>query len=130
LNTLNESGGASGDAQVYKRLMRFVLPYWRLFLVSTVGFAIYAATEPAVVMLIQHIIDSFQTDKRSEIAWLPFLFIGLFLVRGVGSFLGNYYLARISGNVVHEKELSCAALFSITTPGCQWPISTATTAVT
>lgn len=106
MNTLNESGGASGDAQVYKRLMRFVLPYWRLFLVSTVGFAIYAATEPAVVMLIQHIIDSFQTDKRSEIAWLPFLFIGLFLVRGVGSFLGNYYLARISGNVVHT--LRCA----------------------
>lgn len=90
------------DSQVYKRLMRFVFPYWRVFLVSTFGFAIYAATEPAVVMIIQRIIDSFSSPDRSQIEYLPLLFIGLFLVRGIGAFLGNYYLARISGNVIHK----------------------------
>ncbi len=90
------------DSQVYKRLMRYVLPYWRMFIISTLGFAIYAATEPAVVMIIQRIIDSFSKPDRSGIEYLPFLFIGLFLVRGIGAFLGNYYLARISGNVIHK----------------------------
>jgi len=94
------------DSQVYKRLMLFVLPYWRMFLVSTIGFAIYAATEPAVVMIIQRIIDSFSAPGREDIQYLPLLFIVLFLVRGIGAFLGNYYLARISGNVVHK--LRCA----------------------
>lgn len=106
MSTLENSTAAMSNGQVYKRLMRFVVPYWRLFIISTVGFAIYAATEPAVVMIIQRIIDSFQSNNRDDIQYLPFLFIVLFLVRGVGAFLGNYYLARISGNVIHT--LRCA----------------------
>lgn len=94
------------NRQVYKRLMRFVLPYWRMFVVSAIGFAIYAVTEPAVVMIIQRIIDSFSSSDRSNIQYLPLLFIILFLVRGIGAFFGNYYLARISGNVIHK--LRCA----------------------
>ncbi|MGZ5531544.1 MAG: ABC transporter transmembrane domain-containing protein, partial [Methylomonas sp.] len=90
------------DSNVYKRLMRYVFPYWRMFVISTIGFAIYAATEPAVVMIIQRIIDSFGGQDRSGIEYLPLLFVGLFLVRGIGAFLGNYYLARISGNVIHK----------------------------
>lgn len=86
--------------------MGFVLPYWRMFIISAIGFAIYAATEPAVVMIIQRIIDSFGSQDRTGIQYLPMLFIGLFLIRGVGAFLGNYYLARISGNVIHK--LRCA----------------------
>lgn len=89
-------------ADVYKRLMRYVLPYWRMFIISTIGFALYAATEPAVVMIIQRIIDSFSNQDRTGIEYLPLLFVGLFLVRGIGAFLGNYYLARISGNVIHK----------------------------
>ncbi len=89
------------NSEVYKRLMGFVVPYWRLFLVSTLGFGIYAATEPAVVMIIQRIIDSFGSQDKGDIKFLPAFFIGLFLVRGIGAFLGNYYLARISGNVIH-----------------------------
>lgn len=90
------------DSQVYRRLLKFVLPYWRLFLLVAVGFAIYAGTEPAVVMIIQRIIDSFGAPDRSSIQYLPLAFVVLFLVRGVGSFLGNYYLARISGNLIHK----------------------------
>lgn len=90
------------NSEVYKRLMRFALPYWRMFLLSAIGFAIYAATEPAVVMIIQRIIDSFAGEKRQEIQYLPLFFIILFLVRGIGAFLGNYYLARMSGNLIHK----------------------------
>ncbi|WP_150051654.1 MULTISPECIES: lipid A export permease/ATP-binding protein MsbA [Methylomonas] len=90
------------DGQVYKRLLRYVWPYWRMFLVSALGFAVYAATEPAVVMIIQRIIDSLSSPNRADLQFLPLLFIGLFLVRGTGAFLGNYYLARISGNVIHQ----------------------------
>lgn len=91
---------------VYKRLMRYVLPYWRLFIISTIGFAIYAATEPAIVMIIQKMIDLLGGQTREQMQYLPIAFIVLFLVRGVGAFLGNYYLARISGNVIHK--LRCA----------------------
>ncbi len=82
--------------------MKYVFPYWRLVLISTIGLAIYASTEPAVVMIIQKIIDSFNTQNRADIQYLPLLFVVLFFVRGIGAFLGNYYMARISGNVIHK----------------------------
>lgn len=102
MNTEQHPSKRLTNSQVYKRLMRYVLPYWRMFVVSAIGFAIYAVTEPAVVMIIQRIIDSFSNPDRKDIQYLPFLFILLFLVRGIGAFLGNYYLARISGNVIHK----------------------------
>ena len=82
--------------------MRYVLPYWRLFVISGIGYAIYAGTQPVFAMIIQHIIDTLNSQDKTDISYLPLLFVGLFLVRGVGSFLGNYYLARISGNVIHK----------------------------
>lgn len=87
---------------VYKRLMRYVLPYWKIFVLSLFGFLLYASTQPMVAMIIQHIIETLNTAERKGIEYLPLLFILLFLVRGVGSFLGNYFLARISGNVIHN----------------------------
>lgn len=88
--------------EVYKRLMGYVLPDWRLFVISLLGYFIYAATQPMVAMIIQHIIDTLNSEKKTGIELLPLLFIALFLVRGIGSFLGNYFLARISGNVIHK----------------------------
>lgn len=87
---------------IYKRLMGYVLPYWRIFALSIFGFLIYASTQPMVAMIIQHIIDTLNTEERKGIEYLPLFFIVLFLVRGLGSFLGNYFLARISGNVIHN----------------------------
>ncbi len=82
--------------------MRYVFPYWRMFIISAMGYAIYAATQPAFAMIIQNIIDTLNSPEKKGIEYLPLLFVGLFLVRGAGSFLGNYYLARISGNVIHK----------------------------
>ena len=82
--------------------MRYVTPYWRLFIISGIGYGIYAGTQPIFAMVIEHIIDTLSSQEKKGIEYLPLLFVGLFLVRGVGSFLGSYYLARISGNVVHK----------------------------
>ncbi|MDD2738813.1 MAG: lipid A export permease/ATP-binding protein MsbA [Methylomonas lenta] len=90
------------NSAIYKRLMRYVFPYWRMFIISTIGFAIYAGTQPVFAMIIQHIIDTLNSQDKKAITYLPLLFIGLFLIRGVGAFFGNYYLARISGNVIHK----------------------------
>ncbi len=96
-NTRKRSGRG-----VYKRLMSYVFPYWRIFALSILGFLLYASTQPMVALIIQHIIDTLNTEERVGIEYLPLFFIALFFVRGVGSFLGNYFLARISGNVIHN----------------------------
>ncbi len=87
--------------QMYFRLMRYVIPYWKLFIISTIGYALYASTQPLFAMVIKHIIDTLNSDTKEGMMYLPLLFIGLFFIRGIGAFFGNYFLARISANVIH-----------------------------
>lgn len=90
------------NQNIYRRLARYIIPYWALFLVSMAGFAIYASTQPMFAMFIKHIVDSLNSDAREQLVYLPGLLLGLFFVRGVGSFFGNYSLAKISANIVHK----------------------------
>lgn len=91
---------------IYKRLLNYIRPHWKIFGVSIFGYLVYAATQPAFAAIIKHIIDTLQTDSREGVEYLPLLFVGLIFVRGIGSYLGNYFLARVSANVVHT--LRCA----------------------
>jgi ATP-binding cassette, subfamily B, bacterial MsbA len=100
-NLLTGRPGSSESLQIYKRLMLYVKPYWLLFVISFIGFLLYAGTQPLFAAMIKHVIDTLQTESREGVEWLPLFFIALMLVRGVGSFLGNYFLARVAANVVH-----------------------------
>ncbi len=102
---IRKAGKRSG-MQIYKRLMRYVLPHWKLFFISIIGFLIYAATQPMFAAVIKHVIDTLQSETRKGVEYLPLLFVGLIIIRGIGAYLGNYFLARVSCNVVHA--LRCA----------------------
>jgi ATP-binding cassette, subfamily B, bacterial MsbA len=92
---------SSSKTKIYKRLISYVIPFWGLFLISVVGFLIYAATQPLFAALIKHIIDTLQHESREGVRYLPLILVGLIFVRGIGSFLGNFFLAQVSCNVVH-----------------------------
>lgn len=94
---------ASGDSiRIYKRLLIYVRPYIGLFIISILGFAIYSSTQPLLAALIKHIIDTLQTQTRDGMYYLPLIFSSLIVVHGIGTYLGNYFLAKVSTNVVHD----------------------------
>lgn len=99
---MKKSNKAKSSRQIYRRLMKYVIPYWKIFVISTIGYVLYASTQPLFAMIIKHIIDTLSTEEKEGMMYLPLLFVGLFFIRGVGAFLGNYFLARISGNVIHK----------------------------
>jgi ATP-binding cassette, subfamily B, bacterial MsbA len=86
---------------VYKRLLTYVMPYKILFAISIFGFSIYSGTQSLLVVLIRHIVDTLQTQTREGMFFLPLFFTGVFVVQGIGTYLGNYFLAKVSTNVVH-----------------------------
>ncbi|MDO9140937.1 MAG: ABC transporter transmembrane domain-containing protein, partial [Methylobacter sp.] len=90
-----------GSAQIYKRLLAYVKPHRWLFAVSIVGFLMYSGTQTLFAALIKHIIDTLQTESREGLYYLPLLFSGLIVIHGIGAYLGNYFLAKVSTNVVH-----------------------------
>lgn len=87
--------------KIYKRLLTYVKPHRFFFFISIIGFLIYSATQPLFATLLKHIVDTLQGSSREAMNYLPLIFSGLILVRGVGAYLGNYFLAKVSCNVVH-----------------------------
>ncbi|MDO9106838.1 MAG: lipid A export permease/ATP-binding protein MsbA [Methylovulum sp.] len=92
---------SKAGVQIYKRLLTYVKPYRVWFAVSIVGFLIYSATQPLFASLVAEIIDSLQAKSRERMYFLPLLFSGLIVLRGIGAYLGNYFLAKVSLNVIH-----------------------------
>ncbi len=87
--------------EVYKRLLTYVKPHWVKFAISIGGFLLYASTQPMFARMLQYIVDSLQTTNREGIYWVPVAFISIVLFRGIGSFLGNYFLAMVSHGIIH-----------------------------
>lgn len=87
------------------RLLRYLKPYWWALLLTVIGFAINAATEIWIAKLLQYITDAINQNDQARQNWFPALIIMLFFVRGVGSFLGNYYSALVSRNLVYELRV-------------------------
>ena len=89
------------NLEIYKRLITYVKPHRRLFFISIIGFLVYSATQPLFAKMIQEIIDTLQAKSHEKLYYLPLLFSGLIIVRGIGSYFGNYFLAKVSSNVIH-----------------------------
>jgi subfamily B ATP-binding cassette protein MsbA len=100
-DSVKKKKAAKTGIKIYRRLLGYMFPFKGLFFISVVGYLIYAGTQPLIAALIKYAIDALQTEARVGAEVLPFFVVGLFVVRGIGAFFGNYFLARVSANVVH-----------------------------
>jgi subfamily B ATP-binding cassette protein MsbA len=109
---------------VYLRLLRYVLPYLGLFAISLLGFLIFASTQPMLGYMLKFFVDGLNNPEASffaqvpylqEHSWLaelkllqavPLLIIFIALMQGIGSFLGNFFLAKVSLGLVHDLRLA------------------------
>lgn len=101
----NRDSAKPSGFQTYIRLLQYVKPYWWAILLTFIGFAINSATEIGIAKLIQFITDAINDGTQSRLNLFPFLIIVLFFVRGLGSFLGNYFSALVSRNLVYELRV-------------------------
>jgi len=87
---------------LYRRLLEYVRVEWRSFAVAVVGYAIYAASSTALAEMMKRLIDGIQHPDASFRYFLPLFVIGMFAARGVGTFLGTYFMSNVARNVVHR----------------------------
>ena len=88
------------DFKVYLRLLGYLKPFWGVAILVFIGFAISAATEVSIAKLLEKIITAIQNRDQGFTSIFPFLVILLMFFRGLGSFVGGYYTAVISRNLV------------------------------
>lgn len=88
------------DFKVYLRLLSYLKPFWGIGLLVLLGFSINAATEVSVAKLLEYIIEAIQDKDQSFTSLFPFLVVVLMFFRGLGLFMGGYFTAVISRNLV------------------------------
>ena len=90
----------------YKRLLSYVASYWVVFVVAILGFALFAASQAAFVELTKHMVESVEQNNLEARYIVPVLVILIFLLRGIGFFLGNYGIAYVARHVVHDLRVA------------------------
>jgi subfamily B ATP-binding cassette protein MsbA len=88
-------------SDIYRRLLNYVKPYWRVFVATLVAMAFYAGTETGLAALMKPLMDDGFINRDPEtIKLIPFMLLGIFLVRGIASFITAYGLGWIARNVI------------------------------
>jgi subfamily B ATP-binding cassette protein MsbA len=88
---------------IYRRLMRFTFPYWRIFLVALAGMLLFSVTAAGFSKLIQPMIDgSFIAKDQTTVKWVPLAIMGVFAIRTIGTFLSDYGMAWVARSVVRD----------------------------
>ncbi|WP_295402997.1 lipid A export permease/ATP-binding protein MsbA [uncultured Thiocystis sp.] len=89
--------------QIYRRLLHYVKPYWRIFSLSIVGMLIFAATEPLFAAMMKPLIDgSFVERNEDMVRAMPLFLVGLFVIRGIAGFINTYFLSWVGRRVVAD----------------------------
>lgn len=91
------------NTQLYLRLLGYVKPYWRIFLLSVIATAITAATDPLLPILLKPMLDgTFVNRDETVIRLVPIIILLIFLVRGIGSFVSAYAIGWVGDKVVMD----------------------------
>jgi ATP-binding cassette, subfamily B, bacterial MsbA len=86
-----------------KRLAGMLPPYRNRILLALVGMVLTAATEPALTQLMQQLFDNGFSAKRAFSLWLvPLFLIGLFVVRGVSTFMTTYMMSWVTTHLLND----------------------------
>lgn len=92
-----------GSLQLYRRLLSHVAPYKRIFAGAVVAMAISAAMEVSFAALIKDIMDHGLVEPDADfIKLIPWLIVGVMLVRAVAGFIGSYCMSWVGRQVVFD----------------------------
>ena len=113
------------DWELYRRLLKYVVPYWYFFLFSIGGYILYSMGNVLLADLMQFLLDALNNSEEvasgivsgfayrlhdsSEMGRLEFARIAvpvamvvLASTRAMGYFVGTYFMTHVARNLIHE----------------------------
>lgn len=105
-----DAAATPSAARSYRRLLGYARVYWGFGLIAALGIALDAASSAAFVKLIEPMLnDLFVARDPWAIQWLPVMLIGIFVVRGIGTYATDYGMARVGRGVVRDLRVALFA---------------------
>lgn len=120
--TTVDTDSKTSDIKIYARLLSYVWPLWPLFVLSILGFLLFNGAQVMAADMMQFILDTIGGEEnlaRGAVSgfvqhlaggslsleqariWIPVAIIALGVLRGIGFFVGNYFINFISRHLVH-----------------------------
>ncbi len=103
--------------RIYLRLLGYVKPFISLFGISLFGYVIFASAQPMLAGLLKYFIDGLADSANQlptyvpllgeiELMYgIPILLVLIAIWQGIGSFLGSYFIARVSLGLVNNLRI-------------------------
>lgn len=106
----------ASSLKIYLRLLAYLKPLLGMFGISLLGYVIFASSQPMLAGILKYFVDGLGAPgtTRYDLPLLgnielmygvPILMVLIIVWRSIGSFLGNYYLARVSLGLVEELRV-------------------------
>ena len=94
--------------QLYFRLLTYVRPYSRVFILAMLCMGLSSLIEPAFPALMKVLLDEGFVKNQGNMDWLiyPLGILAVFLVRAILGFIGDYAMSWVSNNVIAELRLA------------------------
>lgn len=87
--------------QTFRRLWPMINPFKAGLIVASVALVINAASDAYMLSLLKPLLDDGFGKTGSDILrWMPFVVIGLMVIRGISGFVSSYCVSWVSGKVV------------------------------
>jgi ATP-binding cassette, subfamily B, bacterial MsbA len=89
--------------EIYQRLLRHAVKYWKVFIVSVIAMAAVAATSTSFAALMKPLMDgSFVQRDPATIRMVPIALIGIYLVRAIALFVSMYGMSWVGRTIIYE----------------------------
>ena len=85
-----------------RRILGYTYRYRWSFLISVIGFISFAAADIAAVEWIRRIISYIDSDDESLNTILAMSLVFIAIARGLGFFIGNYFMSKVGFGIVHD----------------------------
>jgi subfamily B ATP-binding cassette protein MsbA len=88
-------------SRVYHRLLGYARPHLGMFMIGMVGMAMFAATDAALAWLVKIFLGGAFVAPNPSIIWMvPLGAVGLFLFRGIGDYVSNYFPGYVGRQII------------------------------
>jgi len=103
-NKKNVIGQASAIV-IYRRLLIYVKPYIGLFVISLIGFSLFALSNALFIGILKNLINVISANNPADRYLVPLQVLATTLLRSMGAFVGVYLMAKIAQSVVHNLRV-------------------------
>ena len=104
----------ASSLKIYLRLLSYLKPFIGFFATSILGYIIFSSSQPMMACILKYFVDGLTAPPSATthyfplighmelIYGVPLLLVLVITWQGLGSFIGNYYLARVSLGLIND----------------------------